>query len=95
MKLLVFAIYDEQAGLYAQPFYSVSRGTALRSFQTLVEDPQSSLHKHPKDFHLYELGSYEDNDGKHVNLEHVSRIASAIEYVRAQAPRVVPTEQTA
>lgn len=83
MKLLVFSIYDAKTLVYSQPFYMTSRGAALRSFQELCEDTKTTINKHPSDFSLVEIGTFDDADGVFENPNnHHSRLASALEYVR-------------
>lgn len=65
MKLMVLCIRDRAANVYGQPFFSMSVGVAIRSFQDEVNRsaPDNNLNKHPEDFDLYQLGSYDDNSG--------------------------------
>lgn len=61
----MFAVYDTVSKVYAPPFYGVNRGDAIRSFSNAVNDKNmGDLNKHPKDFLLYLLGSFDDLTGK-------------------------------
>ena len=68
MKLIVFSVYDEKAKIFHQPFYFNQRGEAVRTFQDLVQDQKSVISKHPEDYKLYQLGTYDDNTGNIVSL---------------------------
>ena len=62
MKYVIGAVRDSKADAFNRPIFMQSVGTMIRSFQDEVnraaEDNQ--MHKHPGDFALYELGSYDD-----------------------------------
>lgn len=60
MILKVFAVRDTKAQAFLQPFYSPSVGSALRAFSDAVNDGQCPFNKHPEDYILYEIGSYDD-----------------------------------
>lgn len=65
MKMVIVSIMDTAAGAYGRPAFVASEGVAVRQFQDEVnrahEDNQ--LYKHPDDFMLYYLGTFDDNTG--------------------------------
>lgn len=64
-KQLVFAVRDRAADTFGRPFFDVATGRAIRGFtdeaNRAAEDNQ--LYKHPEDFDLYSLGSFDDDTG--------------------------------
>lgn len=73
MQHLMFAIYDSKTEAYSKPFYSLTKGEAIRTFQDAVNSPDSMFYKHPGDFTLFNIGSYDDDkatldNGNHENL---------------------------
>ena len=60
MLLKVYSIYDSKAEAYNQPFYMQSTGAAIRAFEDNARDPSTSIHKHPEDYSLFELGTFDD-----------------------------------
>ena len=62
MKLNVMSVYDRQAQLYGSPYYAVSQGSAIRGFADEINraDEQNTLYKHPDDFELVLLGTFDD-----------------------------------
>lgn len=60
MKLKAYAVYDDKAATFAQPFFVPTRGLAVRSFEASAQDSQSALNKWPGDFKLFEIGEYDD-----------------------------------
>lgn len=63
MKTKLFCVYDSKAECYGTPFFMPTRGMAERAFGNLVNDPQSSIHRNPEDFTLYEVGEFDDSTG--------------------------------
>lgn len=61
MKMKIFSVYDSKAGAYLQPFFFNHTGGALRAFSDLCSDVQHTFGKHPEDYTLFELGTYEDD----------------------------------
>jgi len=69
MLLNVYSIRDIKAETYGSPFYLSQDGQALRAFGDLVGDEKTSIHKHPEDYQLFKLGTYDDNSGRHTALD--------------------------
>lgn len=61
MILKVFAVRDTKAQAFLQPFYSPSVGSAMRAFSDAVNDKSCPFNKHPEDYLLYEIGTYDDS----------------------------------
>lgn len=61
-KLVVVVVRDIKADLFGQPFFQASVGMAQRSFSDSVNQPGENnlLFKHPGDFELYHLGTFDD-----------------------------------
>lgn len=59
----IFSVYDRKAEFYGPIFLFSAVGEALRAFQELVNDPQSTPGKYPDDFELYRLGYYDEGTG--------------------------------
>lgn len=66
MILHVVSIRDRAANVFLQPMFMVSRGVANRNFSDAVNDKSNDYpyHKHPDDYDLYELGTFDDNTGE-------------------------------
>lgn len=62
MKLLV-ALFDRATEAFAPVMTVHTRAEALRTFRQEVNNPQSPLNKHPTDYELHILGSYDDQTG--------------------------------
>lgn len=63
----VFGVYDQKVNAFMQPFTMESEGQALRAFSDHVNNPESIWCRHPKDFTLYCLGTFDESSGEFVN----------------------------
>lgn len=68
MTKIVFSVFDSKTVLYSPPMLAHSRGEAVRLFLEAASDPRSMLAKHPDDFSVHELATFDDNSGKFENL---------------------------
>ncbi len=65
MKMVIVSILDTAAGAYGRPAFVASEGVAVRQFQDEVNraSEDNQLYKHPDDFQLFYLGTFDDNIG--------------------------------
>lgn len=83
-KYIVCAVRDKQAGVFGQPFCVPAVGLAVRGFSDQVNRRESDnpLNRHPEDFELYRLGSYDDTTGEFSReADDPARIARAVELI--------------
>ena len=66
MELKAYSVYDEKAENFGTPFFMKNEEMANRAYGDLVNDPQSTVHRHPGDYKLYEVGKFEDTTGEYV-----------------------------
>ena len=61
----MYSIHDSKGGFYSNPFYARQNGEAIRSFMNAVDDPSPNnlMHRHPADYSLFEIGSFDDLTG--------------------------------
>lgn len=78
MEQQLYAIRDTKGDFFNKPFPQITKAEALRTFQDLTRDPQSTVNKHPEDYDLYYLGTYETVSGKITALKSPEHIAKAI-----------------
>lgn len=69
MIIIVAAIKDRLADCYAQPMYFPTEGMAVRAFQDALADSGNNLSKHPDDYDLCKLGTFDDATGRFTNVE--------------------------
>lgn len=64
MIKVFYAVYDRKAELYSAPFLEVKDGTAIRAIQdTVINSPEHPFAKHPQDFCLHRIGTFNDETG--------------------------------
>lgn len=80
MKLKVFAIYDTKVGAYMQPFHMQTAGQALRAWEDSCQDQSTQFAKHPSDFQLFEIGTYDESTGTYENLESRLSYGTALQF---------------
>lgn len=68
MILLVCSVRDSALDAFMRPIFVPTAGMAVRSFQDEVKNPDSPMAKHPEDYALFELGTFDEESGKLVNL---------------------------
>lgn len=61
--MLIIALLDKKIGEYSKPILVHSKGEALRSLQSEVENPQSVIGTHPEDFDLYHVANFNQVTG--------------------------------
>lgn len=81
MKLNIFSVFDTKAQAYGTPYFCVHIGQAIRSFSDLVQDPQSTVKRHPEDYSLYRIGEMDTISGKVSGLNEPVFLAQAVEFV--------------
>lgn len=62
----VIAVKDRAAEVFNRPFFVPHRGVAVRDFTDEVNRnaPDNALNRHPDDFDLYLLGTFDDSNGR-------------------------------
>lgn len=65
MKYVVLSIFDRASGIYGRPVFVPAKGAGIRSFTDEINraDPQNEIYRHPDDYDLYDLGSFDDQSG--------------------------------
>ena len=83
----IVAIYDVKAEAYLKPIFVQSNGVAIRSFAEAVNDGQSDFSKHPEDYSMFALGSFDDSTGFFdLDVKSKKQIAHAMDLVHREEP---------
>ena len=80
----VYSVYDKAIGAYGRPMFLQSDGQCLRSFIDEVNNPESGMHKHPEDYSLFKLGSWDDESAIFVAEEAPRCLARAHELLKVR-----------
>jgi len=85
MLLSAYTVYDNKALTYSPPFFVASDGAAVRMLKDLVTDPNTSIGRHPSDYILYGVGTYNDQNGLFDAALPIRHVMDAIALVPIQA----------
>ena len=77
MNLEIFSIFDDKARTFATPFFMQNDQMALRAFNDLVSDPNTTIARNPDDYKLYSVGTFDDQTGFITKKEIPEYITSA------------------
>ena len=83
MLFTVFSIYDSAVQSWLPPIFARNKGEMLRNFADAVSDPQSRLAKHPHDYALFELGTFDDSKCEFSLLIAPVRLCVAVDFVKS------------
>lgn len=61
MKINMYTVFDSAVKAFVQPFFQITDGAAVRLFQDQVNNSDSNISKHPDQFTLFRVGSYDDS----------------------------------
>lgn len=61
--LIIFSIRDSKMETFNRPFCMPAVGAAIRAFQDEVNTTGSEMNKHPEDYALYDLGTFDEERG--------------------------------
>lgn len=87
MKLFLVAVKDRKAGVFTAPQCVVRLEAGLRGFADEVNraDPNNMWFKHPEDFELHHVGSFDDQVGRVEPLGDPVVLGCGDEYKRQQS----------
>lgn len=70
----IVAVYDQAIEAFGRPIFVRSLGEAERSFRDEINNADSPMYKHPEDYSLYSLGTFNEDTGTIDGLEKPQRI---------------------
>lgn len=89
MILKVFSVLDTKADAFQTPFFMPSTGQAVRAFKDLSNDGQSLVSRHPGDFVLCCIGTFDDVTARLVSYDQVEKLGFGTDYKELR-PQDVP-----
>lgn len=78
-RYLAFTIKDEKANSFNLPIFFNNTDLAVRAFSDILLNPATVVSKHPQDFTLYQLGTFNDLNGQITPFENLIRVIRADE----------------
>lgn len=68
-KYFVCAVFDVKVSSFMAPFLAPALGKASRFFEDMLADQGMPFGKHPEDYRLFHLGSFDEDTGRFENLD--------------------------
>lgn len=96
MRMVIVSVRDAKADVYMRPWFVQSSGVAIRAFSDEVnrDEKENQLYNHPGDFALYEIGLFDDADGKIYPYD-VPKLLIQADSIRLKPRRILPEGVTA
>lgn len=91
----IFSIYDSKSEAYLQPFFIQNKATAVRAISNCVNDPDHAFSKHPSDYHLFHLGSFDDDTSLFDLFPSPDPVVKLLEVMQPDLPFDPPFEKVA
>lgn len=66
MRTIVCSVYDGAVKAFMQPFFTRTRGEAVRSFTDAVNDAKHQFNLHASDYTLYSMAEFDDSNGQFI-----------------------------
>lgn len=58
----IFTIFDQKAEAFLPPFFLPKKAMATRVFANCINDETHQFNKHPDDYTLFCIGTFDDNE---------------------------------
>lgn len=78
----VFAIYDSGISTWLTPLYFRNKGEAIRWWAEVCNNPEAKISKHPADYTLFEVGTWNDDNNSFNLLAAPVKLGLALEFVK-------------
>lgn len=80
-----YSLFDNKALVFHTPWFQPTHGAATRMVSDLVNDMQTQVGRHPGDYVLYQIGTYDDSKGQLIPLSPLVHVVDAIALVSKPA----------
>lgn len=84
MLLQIFTVFDIKAEAYLEPFYTATKGQAIRSFSDTCQEKGHPFNLHPEDYTMFHLGAYDNSNATFEILPTAAPIGKAIEFIQPE-----------
>lgn len=88
MELKMYSFRDEKAGIFYPPIFKGTHGEAERDFANIINHKGSTMNQNPEDYHMYYLGTYDNNTGQMQSIPAPQHMAHAIHLVKKDEPKL-------
>lgn len=63
----IYSVYDVKSEMYSPPMVAVTRGVILRQIQDLLREGKHMYARHPEDYVLFYLGTFDEHSADFVH----------------------------
>lgn len=81
----MFSIYDVKAKAYLPPFSLPKEQMAVREFSDCVNNEKHQFGKHPEDYSLHQIGTFDDETSLLLNNENSKILYTGLQLVNSTA----------
>jgi hypothetical protein len=81
MKLYTFSVMDLKAETFMPPFFMHNEKLAERAFGDAANEGEHMFSKHPEDYALYCIGTWDDDTGQFENYQTPKSLGIAAQYI--------------
>lgn len=86
----LYIVRDSKTEAYLPPFPAVNHQTALRMVMDTANDPSTLFHKHPLDFNVFFIGSFDEQTGE-LQPQHHESLGKVMDIFNSlQTEKVIP-----
>lgn len=85
MMLNAYSLFDTKGLIFNTPFFQHNDAVAKRMLSDLVTDTNTSVGRHPSDYILYAVGTYDDQTGELSIISPRRHVADAISLLKLSA----------
>lgn len=84
MKVIydVFSVHDVKADAFLPPFILPKQSMAIRVFSDCINSPDHQFGRHPADYTLFRLGSFDDENGQFLLERTKHSLGNGVEFVQ-------------
>lgn len=93
MTKTIASIYDTKAEAWSTPLFFNSNAEAIRTFSDVVNNAETQYGRHPEDYILFNIGTFDEQTGEIVGGLQVS-LEHGINLVTPQQPQLIGTPHT-
>lgn len=87
----LYSLRDSKAEVYNPPQIYKTDGEATRSLHKAVNDPATFVNRYPEDYDLYQIGEFDEDKGRYINLDAPRHVCKAITLKQVGPTEIQPT----
>ena len=90
---IICTVHDSKAETFLSPFFVPSKGLAIRAFEDCINSDSHHFGKHPADYTLFQLGTFNTDSGTFTLTDRIS-IGNGVEFLNPFKPESENVPQT-